>query len=362
MSRQIGGARYACLLLSLMSGFLPAAGCASSGRASPAGQAPTGERTPLKLRARECLTAAIRYPHNPVVRVEAVEALESAGGTTSVPWIREALGDEHPAVRFAACVAVGRSGDAVAMSRIRERMHDADPGVQVGAMFALHRLGDASESGRMSSFLLQHKDVTVRRNAAFVLGLLDEPSAVRVLARAMTDRDPGVRQHALEAMARLGNREARMELVFMTNAGVGTDETFAVQALSETGDPAYVDTFRYRLGSAPHLETRLAASKALGKLGIAEGYDAARRSLQSTPTPIPDLQDPVAGQRLRVKQLAAAALGAIGRAEALPVLEKLLEDSDPRLQVSAARAILEILGPGHDRGTSQPIRGTTPRP
>jgi HEAT repeat protein len=45
-----------------------------------------------------------------------------------------------------------------------------------------------------------------------------------------------------------------------------------------------------------------------------------------------------------VRQLAAAALGAIERVDALPALADLLEDDrDPRVQVSAARAILEII-------------------
>jgi HEAT repeat protein len=42
--------------------------------------------------------------------------------------------------------------------------------------------------------------------------------------------------------------------------------------------------------------------------------------------------------------MAAAALGSIGRTDALPALTKMLNDpQDPRLQVSAAKAILEIL-------------------
>ena len=57
-----------------------------------------------------------------------------------------------------------------------------------------------------------------------------------------------------------------------------------------------------------------------------------------------DPNDPPAGQILRRRQLAAAALGAIGRTDALPALDRLMRDpADPRVQVSAARAVLEII-------------------
>ncbi|MGB2986427.1 MAG: hypothetical protein WBE26_11140, partial [Phycisphaerae bacterium] len=168
--------------------------------------------------------------------------------------------------------------------------------------------------------------------------------AIKVLARAMRDADAGVRHHALEAMARLGNREARQELTFMTNAGIGSEEVFAIGALAETSDVVYLDTFRYKLATATHLETRLAAARGLGRLGSDEGFKEALRALRINRPLRNDPHDPAAGQILRVKQLAAAALGAIGRADALPALSRLMEaDRDPRVQVSAARAILDIL-------------------
>ncbi len=307
-------------------------------------------RMTLKRRAMECLTAAIRYQANPVVRVEAVEALESSGCNEGLPWIRAALLDDHPAVRFAACVAVGRCVDPVALESVRKCVDDHDASVQVAALFALHHLGQTWQTGRIPTYLLNHDDVTVRRNAALILGLLDEPGAVKVLARAMRDRDAGVRQHALEAMARFGNREARQELAFMTNAGIGSEEVFAIGALAQTGDPVYLETFRYKLATATHLETRLAAARGLGRLGSDEGFETALKALRTRKPLINDPNDPPAGQILRVRQMAAAALGVIGRSEALPALGELMEDpADPRVQVSAARAILEILEADRER-------------
>ena len=319
------------------------------------------DRLALRTRALNYLTAAIRYPHNPAVRVEAVEALETCGQERGLPWLRSALMDDHPAVRFAACVAVGARRDGVASNAVHAALDDPDASVQVAALFALHRFGRKQRTGRIATFLLNHESPAVRRNAALVLGLLEEPGAIKVLARAMKDADAGVRQHALEAMARLGNAEASQELAFMANTGVGSEEVFALNALAATGNPVYQDTFRYKLATAPHIETRLAAARGLGLLGSTEGFEIALGALRPRGPLLKDARDPPQGQILRRRQLAAAALGAMGQADALPALSEMLEESgDPRVQVSAARAILDILETNRPRALPAALTPTQP--
>lgn len=333
MKRRLG-------LLLLLVGTAAASGCAGFTTSAEL----SINRPRLKRDALDCLKAAIAYRHNPLVRAEAVEALLSSRLQEGSPWIRTALLDEHPAVRFAACVAVGVSHDASARTAVGTCADDANASVRVAALFALHRLGDTTRTGYIPGYLLDHKDPAVRRNAALILGLLGEESAVRILAKAMRDPDEGVRHHALEAMARLGNREARQELTFMTNSGVGSLEVVALSALGNTRDPRFRDTFLYKLETAAHLETKLAATRCLGRLGSDAGFDLALRALRAKHKAPKDPNDPPAERTLRIRQMAAAALGALGRLGALPALDKQLHDpSDPRVQVSAAEAILEIL-------------------
>lgn len=325
-------------------------GCATAPR-----EAGTLSYAQLEQEAVQCLKAGLQYPYNPAVRVAAVQGLEVVGDSASLAWIRTALLDEHPAVRFAGAVAVGRLADRGAELAVRECLRDADASVRVAALFALHRLGDTSRTGAMADYLLDHEDVAVRRNAAMLLGLLGEPGAIKLLARAMRDPDQGVRQHVLEALARLGNGEAKQELTFMTSSGVGSEEVFAIGALAATGDPAYIDTFRYKLATGMHLETKLAAARGLGLLGEDDGFKVAVSALRTRRTPIQDPQDPPAGQAFRAKQMALTALGAIGHSEALPDLRRYLEESeDPRIQVAAARAILQILAAQQDESLSMP--------
>ena len=321
-------------------GVLGITGCAAVPRQRAVS---TAESPGLRDRALLGLESALRFPDNPVVRAQAVEALQDSGSTDALPLIRLAMTDEHPGVRFAACVALGVLKDHASRSRLESMASDKDASVSAAAVFALHRLGDDRHTGRLSALLLEHKEPTVRRNAALLLGMLGEPGSVKLLARAMRDNDAGVRDHALEAMARLGNREAAQELSFMANSGVGSVETFAVTALSNTGSRLYLDLLRYKLGSAVHLETRLAAARGLGLLGEPAGYDEAIRALSAPRAATPDPNDPPAEQRLRTLQLASAALGAIGSPSALPPLERVMRaDPDPRVQVAAAAAIAKI--------------------
>ncbi|MCH8148831.1 MAG: HEAT repeat domain-containing protein [Planctomycetes bacterium] len=323
-----------------------ATGCATTPTSNP-----SVSRTELRRGAVQCLFAAIRYRYNPAVRAAAVESLEATASSDAAARIRAALLDEHPAVRFAACVAVGKSQDRLAESAIRRCLEDSDANVRVGALFAMHRLGHTEDTGKLATLLLKHNDPAVRRNAALVTGILVEPGAIKALARAMKDRDKGVRDHALEAMARLHNADAKREMVFMTEAGIGAEEVFALSALAVTRDPALAETFRYKLAHGDHLETRLAAARGLGLLGLDDGYDIANRALSYGGAPVRASEGSRAQRLLRVRLLAASALGAIGRTDALGALDRLMNRStDPREQVAAARAILEIIEANRKRG------------
>lgn len=334
--------------------------CVAGGCAAPA--APGGGLSLIETRHRaiECMRRAIEYKPNPVIRAAAIEGFEISGCDEGLPWIRSALLDEHAGVRFAACVALGMDRDETARSALSERIEDEDPSVRVAAMFAMHRLGDTTHTGRMSGYLLNHADERVRRNAAFVLGRFEEEGAIKMLARAMKDKDLGVQNMALEGMARLGNPQAREQLVFTANSGVGSEEVFAIGALSVLKDPLHEDMFRAKVADeeAPHLETRLAAARALAMLGHNDGYGLALRSLRFNRPRVHDPEDTPEGQVLRVRQLAAAALGAMGTTGALPELMRMMESNDDaRLQVSAGTAILQICGHAVEDALSFPPAG-----
>jgi HEAT repeat protein len=74
------------------------------------------------------------------------------------------------------------------------------------------------------------------------------------------------------------------------------------------------------------------------------------------------IDDTPYNQAMRVRSMAAQALGDIGEAEALPALQGRLEaQDDPRVQVAAAKAILQVLGRrspwDEERGPNRTVQG-----
>jgi HEAT repeat protein len=298
----------------------------------------------LKQRALECLKRGVRYEHLPSVRGQAVESLQDQAGEGGLPWIRHGLSDEHPAVRFAACMALGTLRDRVSAESLTRLVKDPNDSVKAAAIFALHRLGDFRYTAHLAAFLKDHDDPAVRRNAALILGRLGEKGAIPLLASVVDNEDEGLHAQALESLALLGNEQATEQLTFASNSGNGPQEVFALSALALTRDPRLAKTFRYKLKHGYYIETRLAAARGLGQLGSDEGLAQALEGIRfSDPQPGID-RDPEENQIMRVRQMAAAALGAIGDPVALPALADRLEDnSDPRVQVASARAILQII-------------------
>lgn len=332
-----------CLLAAGAAAF---AGCAT---------APPAEQ--LRERASLCLHRGIRYPGNPAVRAQSIEAGGEVLGESVAAIVREGLGDESAGVRFAACMALGRMKDRASAEAIRKLALDADLNVRIGAFYALERLGDASYRRAWAEMMQPDREPAVRRNAVMALALLQDPKTRAMLKRvAVEDPDDGVRLQAVEGLAMLGDADAQGGFIRDAFGGMGFRQPFALMALGYAGDSDSVAVLRSRLRNAPYLEARLAAARALGMQGIRDGFDLALNSLTwQEPDPnLPD--DPVANQIMRVQSMAAMALGDMRDPRALAALNRCMEQTeDPRIQVAAARSILKIVG-------SAPGEGAATRP
>jgi HEAT repeat protein len=307
--------------------------------------------TQLRQRAMMYLKRGVQYEQNAVVRAQAIEALQDSGDEGAVAWIREATRDPEPGVRFAACMALGTLRDERSAQLLLTRVEDENPNVRIAAVFAIHRMKDYRFTNRLADALIASEDPAVRGNAAVALGRLGEKPSIRLLRRTEKDADARVRLQGLEAAAMLGDERAIKSLILMTHGPVGAHQAFAALALGQAGVQRAVDPLRIRLAEGPHLETRLAAARALGMLGYDDGFGLAVQSLTWSRTgPVRPGEDPPDLQTMRVKSSAALALGAIGNRLALPyVYQQMEKDPDPRVQLSAADAILSILNHGRPR-------------
>jgi len=264
---------------------------------------------------------------SPVLRSNAIEALQNQSPRDAVDPATRGLGDPDPTVRFAACMAVGNLHLTQTHDRLLQ-MRDTDPSavVQVGIRFALHRIGDQRFSHDLEKFA-KSDDPQVRGKTAFVLGRLGEPSAVDVLRPLRHDEESTIRLEAASSMWMLGNEQGLDDLIAWAVSKYPDDLMLATLDLAQPKDQRVIQHVRNNL-VADYPEVNLVAARALGILGSDEGYAVATKFVRS--------KDP------RQRYLAALALGAIGRSDAQTSLRTLMKDPSESVRLSAASAVLQI--------------------
>jgi len=290
----------------------------------------------LRTKAREILTSEAGAT-DPFLRCNVIEATANVDPTDAAAIVLKGLSDKQASVRFAAAVAAGQMKLVDAYEPLLAMANDPNQQVQAGVLFALHRLGDTRLSHDLER-LAGSPDPHVRGTTAFVVGLLREPSATKMLTTLLSDRSAGVRIQAAEALWRLGNERGLKDLVAFSISGYPDDQIIALQAIAETGDQRVVQHLRGQLDN-DYTEVSLAAARGLGELGSDEGWNVAVPAARS--------KDP------RQRSLAALAMGAIGRSDLQQYLKDLLADQEPGVRISAATAILQLRGSAMARSSAE---------
>lgn len=277
----------------------------------------------LQERAANELLAATRSD-DPIIRAHAIESVKRIGGEGSEQIILEALNDPEGIVRFGGAMAAGERQIAAAHERLLEMVDDSSASVQVAVRYALHRLGDYRRSRDLETFAKDPR-TGVRANTAMVLGLLNEPTAVRILEYLRKDPEPAVTLQVAEALWMHQELEGLETLVAASQSAFPDFQIVALQAMARPKDHRVIEHVRSQL-TAEHLEVQLAAARALGVLGSDLGYTIAQRASRE--------------RSARLKVLAALAFAEIGRTDAQPILAPLLDDEDADVRLSAATALL----------------------
>ena len=221
---------------------------------------------------------------------------------------------KSPASEVPAATAVGGLKLRDAQTQLLQMLNDPDQVVQVSVRYGLHCLGNTAHSHDLEKSA-RSTEWSVRAQTALVLGLLQDPSGLKILRVLKRDPNAAVRQQALEAMWRMADEDAMKELVGYTASRYVDDQMFALQALVAPRDHRMKDLLEGFL-TTEYPEVNLTAARALGQLDSDRGYAVAVEGTNSS--------DPLH------RFLAARAFATIGRSDSQDVLRKLMTDSAPR--------------------------------
>ncbi len=301
------------------------------------------EAAKLREQALELLVTAATSG-TPEVRVNAIEALGWAPARLK-QVAPTGLADPNVAVRIVATMAVAKARLCELSPQVEPLLRDPIAPVRASAIFALRRCGGSVDPSSLAGMLFTEPNPRIRSHVAYILGELGDRSAVAMLRDAA--RDPMPRANPAEVrLYRLQLAEARIKLgddaaipevraaLYPSRPDDLESTALAAQILGTTGDRGSMDQLifltarRNEQSQFYPAEVRLAAAGAAAELGNSKGGFIA--------------EEYVANSAETLRAQAAYVLGQTGRPEHLPTLAGMLADSDARVRVSAASAVVRI--------------------
>ncbi|MCE9592324.1 MAG: HEAT repeat domain-containing protein [Planctomycetes bacterium] len=300
--------------------------------ATPAATQPSSSASPHQ-RAIEQVLASTRSP-DPFRRANAVECVQVLPDRAG-PVVQLALEDPQRSVRFAALVVIGRMKLSSLAPSAEPFLHDPEPSVRAAAIYALRANKKPVDMSPLAA-MLGSRDPSLRSNAAMLLGMLGDKSALPMI-REMSERPLPQRTsqasaaiarfQATEAIVKLGDDSALASLRAGPYSQYDELRVLAVQALGHVNDRAMTRAIEAILLQPP-VELQLAAAESLARFGRPDGLEVTLLASQS-PTPT-------------VRAQAAMVLGLFPDPRAPQALERLLGDGDEQVRLSAAAATLGL--------------------
>jgi HEAT repeat protein len=298
------------------------------GPPKPPPRVPATKPTALDPALREQAKAVINdglVANAGVIRAHAIEAVKQVMPEQKQS-ILNGLKDRALGVRYAAAMAVGDLKLADAKPDLIKMAEDRDGRIRAATRYALHRLGDYSRTRDLET-LAKDMNPQVRSSAAVAIGLIGEESGLLVLRPMQRDKEGFVRLAVAEAMWRLGDNAGRDTLIGASVSRFSDDQMAGTLALGATRNKEVRGHVYVNL-TAEYVEVQLVAARVMGQLDSDAGWPIAMKAVGS--------------KDVRQRQLAALALGAIGRSDSQDALRKLLDDDDQDVQVAAAMGILQL--------------------
>lgn len=297
-------------------------------------------------RAVEILAESLQSS-DPALRALALEAYDDLDKAPPAGPLSVLLNDERPSLRF---MAVRLKADQATRDQVtyfdRVASKDEDASVRLAGVYGMCRLGDFSRIEELAKGLSSENE-TVRRNAAMLLGLLENRSAAAMLRGRLSDSDPLVQLNAAEAMARLGDKSGLGVIRELARQHGHPYQVYALLALGRVGVPERDIQFLRDLVRLSRHE--VAGSRANSKprysvAGMIAAFGA--RIMLGDPMQAYWLAEMIGSEGPGGQQLAAPerafALQMLARASYAPAwreVVKSLDDKDKYVRTSAAWAL-----------------------
>lgn len=290
--------------------------------------------SPLATQAVQTLEYGLANP-DPRVRSSAIESIVQARYTRLMPQVKRSMRDPVVPVRFAALMAIGDLRYSLAQRDVQQIFQEEkeNPSVRLAAAYALDRLGQ-SQFASYYYDAISSADMTIRANSALLMGKSGNTNTLEGLYWALEDQDSDNRvlQQAIESIAMLGDHRIYQKLWTGLISAYADDRINSIRAMGALGIEPAKQALITMLDDST-LEVRLAAAEQLGRLGDPAGQNSVKEAFK------PDQTRGDIGE-VRVKVMAAMAIGEIDTASLAQYLPRLLDDPSPFVKIAAARAVL----------------------
>jgi HEAT repeat protein len=270
---------------------------------------------------------------HPETRQLVADILGEIRHPSAVPALTEAARGQFFTVRARAASALAKIGDSKAVPVLIALLADNEPTVRIAAALAVGLFRDQSSLIRLSDLLLEDREIEVRQAAAQALAATLLPQAVPYFIEAMADsfwwyERENAAQPLLDALTKFG-ADAVEPLIGALRHYEGTVRRSAAIVLGRIGDTRAVEPLGMALYDM-HDEVGHAAAEAL------TGFGAAALGVLGEA-----LNHPEAGIRLH----AVWALTKIKDVRVLPLLAKMLNDSDRHVLKQVIQSLGELRDP-----------------
>jgi HEAT repeat protein len=294
----------------------------------------TTPANPLTTQALQILEHGLSDP-NPRMRSSAIEIIVQTRQSRLMPQVKRLIRDPVVPVRFSALVAIGDLRYSLAKQDVQQifQEENENPSVRLGAAYALDRLSQSQYANHYYDAITS-TDMTIRANSALLLGRSGNTNTLKLLYWALEDRDSDDRvlQQAIESIALLGDDRIYQKLWAELISAYADDRIHGIRAMGELRTEPAKQALLTMLED-PVLEVRLAAAEQLGRLKDPVGQYL-----------VPEAFSPDPGRsqadQIRIKVMAAMAIGEIGTESLTRYLPRLLNDASPFVRIAAAKATL----------------------